>query len=211
MIAFIGDLHANYRKLQAILDEIAKRPQIVAVIQVGDWGWYTSVIPEFMMVKYPVPTYFVDGNHEDFIALPTGEGPQMIAPNCYYVPRGSVLTIDNRKIAFLGGAGSVDYQFNSRWSPLENILPAEAARLDGVDNVDILVTHCPPQSVIQRHFDPHNLLWFGLPITWKDKNADVIEDVWAKLGYPFNISGHMHRSVIGEKYRILDIEELFCL
>lgn len=211
MLAFIGDIHGDYDTLQAIMDEIAKRPEIKAIIQVGDWGWYEYFIPKFQNLTYTVPTYWVDGNHEDFTLLPKGEGPQEVAPNCFFVPRGTVIELDGRKVAFLGGAGSVDYQFNKHWSTLENILPEEAARLDGVDGVDILVTHCPPQSIIRQNFDPHNLMWFGLPVTWKDKNADIVERVWKDLKYPMNICGHMHRVVKAYQCRILDINELFCL
>jgi predicted phosphodiesterase len=210
-IAFIGDIHGDYYALQLILNEIAQRPEITAVIQVGDWGWYDYRVDKFKALTYPVPTYWVDGNHEDFTLLPQGEGPQEIAPNCYYMPRGSVLMIDGRKVAFMGGAGSVDAAYNHQWSELENILPQEIAKLNGVTGVDILVTHCPPQSTIQKHFDPHNLMWFGLPVTWKDPNADKIEALWKNLDYPQLICGHMHKQVTDYRVRILNINELFCL
>ena len=44
---------------------------------------------------------------------------------------------------------------------------------------------------------------------WTDPSAIVVEWAWQQLGKPPLIAGHMHRSVVWENVRILDINEIF--
>ena len=76
---------------------------------------------------------------------------------------------------------------------------------------DFFLTHIPPQSIIRAHFDPNNLKFFGLSPDWVDPNALIVQRLWEKWNFPMNYSGHMHASVIGLNYRILDIEELIAV
>jgi hypothetical protein len=75
----------------------------------------------------------------------------------------------------------------------------------------MLVTHDVPNSVCVAHFDDSGKLWFGVGLDWHDVNMDVIQRIWDRLGNPPIYSGHMHRSVIGPNYRILDINELLAV
>jgi len=164
-----------------------------------------------------VPVYFIDGNHDDCSRWTELTEVTRIwdDANLFYVPRGTVMEIDGRTIAFMGGAGSIDKHTRLRngwhWDEKENISPEEVLRL--MDNVkgktlDMLLTHCPPNSVIEEHFDPRQKLWFGVDLDWKDHNQDIIENIWKALDFPMIYSGHMHRRVVGDSHRILDINEL---
>lgn len=210
MLRVIGDIHGNYRRLLRLVEE-ALADGIFAVIQVGDFGWYRANVGFFEKHPLPLPVYFIDGNHEDHSLLQFDVVTEMYS-NLFFVPRGTVLELDGRRIACMGGAASVDKAYRLRngwhWSALEDITLAEAQRFDGVTDIDLFITHCPPQSVIQRHFDPMALQYFGLPPTWRDANADIIETLWNDWGNPLVISGHMHRTVVGPNYRILDIDEV---
>lgn len=211
MLGLVGDIHGAYEVLGAYNRKAKQNPEIKAIIQLGDIGWYPYYRPYFNALNLEVPTYFVDGNHENLPELVYLTEVTEMAPNLFYVPRGTVLELDGRRVAFLGGAASVDKAWRTAgkdWFPEEQIRDSDIHRFDFSQPVDMLITHCPPQRVIQKHFNPHNLLMFGLPIDWRDPSADKVEWVWMKFGYPMVYSGHMHKSVFGENYRILDIDEV---
>jgi predicted phosphodiesterase len=212
MISFLGDIHGNVGALAAVENELKRVPAIKAIIQVGDYGWYPFLRKKFEEFKPDIPIYWIDGNHEDFTDLYDKTEVTEMAPNQFYVPRGTVLELDGKKVAFLGGAGSVDYRVNRHWDIREVISDEQFARLDAVESVDVLVTHTPPTCIIQKHFDPMDLVrYFGLSIDWRDPSADKVEALWKRLGCPLTLSGHMHRSVVDGTARILNIAELYCL
>jgi len=216
MIALLGDIHGDFFMLGQLVRR-AKEKGATAVIQVGDFGYYPRLIAQLRQLDLVLPVYWIDGNHEAHEYFLDDENTQT-HDNVTFVPRGSVLDIDNRRIAFMGGAASVDKQiridYRMHWSPLEDIRPQDMDRmrteLAKVDNkVDMFITHVPTQSVIQKHFDPRVLRdYFGLPLTWRDPNADRVEELWNEMNKPPMYSGHMHRSVKDGNCRILNINEL---
>lgn len=216
MIGILGDIHGDFSMLSTNAHK-AKQKGAVALIQVGDFGYYPRMITQLRQLDLPLPVYWIDGNHEMHELFLDDENTQT-HENVTFVPRGSILEIDGRRIAFMGGASSVDKQirfdYGMHWSPLENIRPEDMIRmgtaLDLVDNkVDMFITHVPPQSVIQKHFDPRVLRdYFGLPITWQDPDADEVERIWNRIGNVPMYCGHMHRVVKEGNCRILNINEL---
>jgi Icc-related predicted phosphoesterase len=78
-------------------------------------------------------------------------------------------------------------------------------------NIDSLITHSPPSSVIAGHCPPLNRAYWHLPLDWENVSSDRIEELWNGLGNPQMYCGHMHRSVIANKCRILDINEVYTL
>jgi predicted phosphodiesterase len=215
-IMVVGDIHGDSRFLAQVADTIPERhPEVTAIIQVGDFGFYPGLIDDFQRVNSTVPIYAIDGNHEHFPMLTGITEVTEMFPNIFYVPRGTVLEIDGGRVAFCGGAASVDKDIRLRqkmsWFAEEQIQDSDIEKLDDVDSVDLLITHCPPQSVIQKNFDPRMLAMFGLPSSWRDPSADKIETLWERLGYPTLLCGHMHRSVQDRSCRILDINEVVLL
>lgn len=212
MIFFLGDIHGEFRLLRKA-HEIARAEGASAIIQVGDFGFRDGCEDDLERADFQVPIFAIDGNHDNFDYLGRFSGISEIASNVFYVPRGTLHEIDGRRIAFVGGASSVDKRFRlmrgEPWFPQEVVTDEDIARLNGVDSVDLLVTHVPPQCVIRRHFNPMVLVrYFGLPPDWKDPSADRIEMLWRRLGTPPLICGHMHRSVVDGVVRILDFAEL---
>jgi UDP-2,3-diacylglucosamine pyrophosphatase LpxH len=164
-----------------------------------------------------MPVYFIDGNHDHCTRWRNYEtvGKVFGNANLYYVPRGSVLEIDGRTIAFMGGAASIDKQWRLRdghfWDAHEEVTQADVDRLlknaEG-KNIDMFITHCPPNTLITEHFDPKNKLWFGVGLDWHDPSQTFIEEAWHKLGTPHIYSGHMHRHVETAVATILDINQI---
>lgn len=218
----VGDLHGIFDALRYLAEarmpgELEQLAPGEAVVQVGDFGFYEDRNPAIEKLELVAPVYAADGNHEDHSQLDLdAEEPYLYrgVPNLYYVPRGRAVTIEGRRVGFLGGASSVDkfIRLNRglHWSPREVPSAEQVARLmRNEPKLDILITHCPPQSVIDRHFDPQDLnTYFGLPVTWLDPTASMVEVVWNFYGRPPLYCGHMHRSVTHGNVRILDIEEV---
>lgn len=222
-IGFVGDIHGWFATLRNYAEELEGK--VSCLIQVGDFGLTASQLQLMASgdvdEKLKVPTYFIDGNHEYFETFYHHTEVAEISPNLFYVPRGTVMELDGKKIAFLGGAASIDKGYrlaqNLHWDARENILPTEVLRLyDNVTKddrpVDILVAHCPPNSVVKANFDARNKLAYGVSLDWQDPNLLVVEEVWKKLGQPQMFCGHMHRSVVFDSVkgsRILAENELF--
>jgi Icc-related predicted phosphoesterase len=232
MILLLGDIHGDWR----ILHDAIQKAELVgakALIQVGDLCMFRGGRTELgaklwdneknfrnILERSNVPVYFIDGNHDDCdrwlyhtdVTQVFGDIP------FYYIPRGTVIELDGKIIAFMGGASSINKKWSLRdgnhWTPLEDI------RQEDIDNllknakdkkIDMFITHIPPHSVVQEHFDNTAKLFFEVGLDWHDQNQDIIEDLWCKLGTPDIYSGHMHKRVVGINYRILDINELLAV
>lgn len=212
MLAFLGDIHGSTDQLIYAIDKI-KDSEVKALIQVGDFGYFPDRFKAFSIIHPEIPVYFIDGNHEHFPSLEKFTDVTEVFNNIFYVPRGTVLELDNRKLAFCGGAASVDKQIrlrqNMAWYPEEEITDEQLSRLDDVDEVDILVTHTPPNCIINYYFPQSGLVNWGLPVTWVDPSAVKIEKLWRRLRMPKLICGHFHRSILHDTIRILDINEIY--
>ena len=217
MLLLLGDIHGDYRVLQMAINEAVER-NAAAVIQVGDFGLFPDNEQYFYQVcQTDMPVYFVDGNHDDCTRWMNYEtvGKVFGNANLYYVPRGSVLELDNRTIAFMGGAASIDKQWRLKdghhWDENEEVTQEQCDILlqnCAGKTIDMFITHCPPQSMIDGHFNPMNKLFFDVGIDWHDPSQTFIEDVWHKMGTPYIYSGHMHRYVETAVATILDINQI---
>jgi len=216
-ILLLGDVHGDYRILQQAVDEAIAR-DATAVIQLGDFGLFPGNEQKFYQVcQSDIPIYFIDGNHDDCTRWMNYEtvGKVFGNSNLHYVPRGSVLEIDGRTIAFMGGAASIDKAWRLKdghhWDQNEEVTQADVDRLlknAAGKNIDMFITHCPPQTMINEHFDPRNKLWFGVGLDWHDPSQTFIEEAWHKIGTPQIYSGHMHRFVETATATILDINQI---
>lgn len=209
-LAFLGDIHGNLRRLHRAAAQAADAGAS-ALFQVGDCGWSLR----WERQDFPLPVYWIDGNHETWPALQLlldAEQPVRLSESFTYVPRGLVVDVGGIRVGCLGGASSVDAAWQRRlgvWNACETLRPAQATRLVGP--VDVLVTHTPPQVVIDAYFDPRDLQrFFGLDPSWRDPSATLVERTWERLGNPPLYCGHMHRAITHDAIRLLDCDEL-CL
>lgn len=221
MILLLGDIHGSAGILRRAL-EVSKESNAVAIIQLGDFGMFRDNEEWFRenIKDAHIPIYFIDGNHDD---CRRWDGLKEVTRiwddrELFYIPRGTVMELDGRMIAFMGGAASIDKKMrlenNMHWDSNENISPKHIERLYKNalgKKIDMFLTHCPPHSVIEKNFDPMQKLWFGVGIDWIDPNQNIIEDAWDKLNYPPIYSGHMHKRVQGKDYRILNINEVLAV
>lgn len=210
---FIGDTHIADEMLAKM---VADSPLDSTIIQVGDIGFW----PEwaYRYVRLPRPIYFIEGNHDHIPSFADIKEPTAVWPDLIYVPRGTVLELEGKRIGFLGGATSVDRRWRQHntgfngWYDGEDVTLADVDRLIANGPVDLLVTHCPPNCTIERNFErPGFLSAFGLPTNWVDSSALEVERAWKSLGEPPLFCGHMHRVVKDGNVRILNINEVLTL
>ena len=203
MIAFIGDVHRAFDRLAG---EVAALPiNVEAAIQVGDLGLHQDDLDPtgLGLPALARPVYYVTGNHDHEPSYRGISRPTEMAPNLVFVPRGTVLELDGRRIAFLGGGDSViDRAVRHRgvdWWPEEQVTMEDVARFEGVGRVDLLVCHTPPAFVY--HFfelDP-------------DPSALAVGRAWQMMGRPQVVCGHLHKPrtvscvrVLGELEVLID-------
>jgi len=225
MILLLGDIHGDYKVMERAID-LAGQVGAAAIIQVGDFclfrGHGMDNEEQFKNVlnRSSVPVYFIDGNHDDCTRWISYTEVSQVYPDIpfYYIPRGTVMELDGRTIAFMGGAASIDKKWSladgMHWDENELISDEQYTRmLNNAEGktIDMFITHCPPNSVIEEHFDNSAKLQFDVGLDWEDPTQKQIETLWHALGTPMVYSGHMHRVVKGMTYRILDINELLAV
>lgn len=220
MITLLGDIHGIWYDLRKAIS-IVQEENSAAIIQVGDFGLmgddHNNEVVRQICRESDIPVYFIDGNHDNCSHWAQFTKVTRIwdDSNLHYIPRGHVMEIDGRTVAFMGGAGSIDkairLERRDHWDAREDINTDDVIRLwrntAGVQ-LDHFIVHCPPQSIIDKHFDPFYKLHFRVPVDWIDPNCVTIEHLWENLGKPYMYAGHMHRRVAGEDFRILDIGEV---
>lgn len=220
-ILLVGDLHGEafwFRQAyQRALDEGAS-----AIIQVGDFGLMRENEHLFREIaaEFTLPFYFIDGNHDDCERWSNYEHVVAVfrAHNLFYIPRGSVFEVDDRKFLCVGGAASIDKEIRLRngwhWTPKENIsddfVDTILEKMHGV-TIDAMITHAPPLSVADRFFDSIEKIKFGVGLDWFDPNMKRIEHIWKTLGSPRLYCGHMHRTLDENNCRILNINEFLLI
>lgn len=183
MIVLLGDVEgATHVAMPIIAKAKGWQPGPVPILQVGDLGWHPDRPPR----RPPWPIHFIEGNHDHLPSLLRYAKPTEVAPGWIYCPRGSVLEIDGRTVGFLGGARSIDRRVREEgvsWWPEEEPTREDAERLMGREDIDLLVTHSPPASVVAA---------MGKTPTEGERTSAIIEDLWRSLGRPSLVCGHMH-------------------
>ncbi len=221
MIFVVGDIHGQHEVLQK-MNRFCTPDDII--IQVGDFSTNvnTKAIYEQLYPPVVAKVLYIDGNHEDHDLIDTWpkDGPYEVAKNLFYVPRGTVLTLEGFRIGFLGGAESIDkYRRNKEgeaktWWAQEGIRQEDVDRLvqnaGGVD-LDVLITHAPPNSAKMGLFPMVDTEHWGLPSNWTDQSCQLV-DVAMVLTNPKKVfCGHMHKSVKINNVQILAINEVVSL
>lgn len=207
----IGDIHGDWTRLWDLLRLLNPQDRGV-IVQVGDLALCDAFIQAYEqrapVLLRNVHTYVIEGNHEYFPFFRDRDKPWEMARGLTYMPRGSVLKIGRKRIGFLGGGFSIDHMYRTPnhkwyWPDDEEVTTRDIAKFDKVDHLDLLVTHTPPQSVIERNFDRRILNSFGYHPEWVDSSAVLVDFLWQRLRFPKLVCGHMHKAVRDGNCRIL--------
>ena len=216
MIYILGDIHGDWNRLHWLAQKV--QPEDI-VIQVGDFGIYHSRLMHLRKMfpnGFPCKVYVVDGNHEDFNEINpwSKDEPTEFHINFFYMPRGYVMDIEGELFGFLGGAESVDKAWRT---PGVDWFAEERVSQDDVDKLihnlngrelDVLVSHSPPEFVNKANFPPLNEHDWGLPLGWIDESAWKVSKAYWAVKPKKMYCGHMHKPVLHGNVRIVDIDEL---
>jgi hypothetical protein len=200
----LGDVHGEWGKLNEFINK--KKPY--AIYQTGDFGWWPGHKGfEIDIIKNgKTKIFWCDGNHENHDDLERirnehpdaikSNSPIEVAPNIFYCPRGTVITLeDGRKMMFFGGASSIDKKWRTPgydWFSGEDIRPHDLDSLDEIGDIDI--SHTCPESFIGG-------IWAKNPVGMWDKKNDsangylewILEHHHPKLW----VLGHFHSFTTG--------------
>ena len=202
----VGDSHGNQEHIHAVV-AVAKENDFDMIVHVGDFGfWPVHPVNRFveltekLAVQAGLPFLVIDGNHD----YPGNEEDDingfrswkfdpdtLLKPGVKWMPRGTVLVIDGKRVMFLGGGISVDLKHRkegySWWaSEILSEEDIEACRKQG--EVDILLSHdrmgIPP--VLHQ-------LSFGITVdemivVQEHRFRQILQEVNPKL----HIHGHFH-------------------
>lgn len=156
-ILIVGDVHGQLFDLAEMLSRAKSELRVGAALQVGDFGFFPEILDPEAELRFPVPVYAIDGNHENHPWLSTCVADGTTRKwrdrlNLHYQPRGSLARIDKTTVGFLGGALHVDrpQHFDSTNGVANYILNEDIEKALGVFNgarPDIIVTHSCPSGI----------------------------------------------------------------
>jgi len=185
----LGDSHGDpYFMRRAV--SAAKDHDCDCIFQVGDFGyWPRDTRTSTMFLKdYGLPVVFLDGNHEDHDELEKfTEDINEVAPNIFYIPRGSVHEISGKRILFIGGAYSIDWKSRVKgidWFPQEQITQEQLEKCLEHKNIDMVLTHDCPMSC--------NIVG-ALNYPSSIHNREKLQKVQDALSPDFWFFGHYHK------------------
>jgi predicted phosphodiesterase len=157
-IIVCGDVHGNWYDLKVVLDQAVRKYNVDACIQVGDFGFYPNTFDRYRNMKFCVPIYVIDGNHEnhEWLKRSISKGESNTwkdAHNIFFISRGSTMVFDNIKMGFMGGAMNVDSkQYGSSKKrttnyPLNVEIKEAINAFNSFGKLDFLFTHSCPHSI----------------------------------------------------------------
>lgn len=224
MIYVTGDMHGSLRGEEVfhttdMEDSVRSRPDLMetmtsedALIVLGDFG-YTWDKHTLSTYNYTVPTFAVDGNHDNFITLnkcPTtsmlGREVGVIKDRVYRLKTGEVYDFNGIKAFVFGGALSIDKALRTpykSWWPEE--IPTREDYRKALENlervnwdIDVFLAHTCPEDVCEHLFrypykitDPTEKMLSELEFEIKLHNPNA--------NYKF-LFGHHHSFRLSDKY-----------
>lgn len=150
----IGDTHGDFRYLELLIKQYKAKNVFIC----GDFGYWPINDKEFMcpFINNNAKIYFCDGNHENHFALGKllkkygKKNPIEVCENIYYMPRGSILNLNGKKILFMGGAESMDKHLripHFDWFPEESITINQINALKKT-KIHTVISHAAPRFVL---------------------------------------------------------------
>jgi len=189
------------------------------LIILGDFGFIWDVIETKWELYYkewfdkkPWTTLFVCGNHENHKRLLQldessflGGKVGVVSDSIFYLKRGEIYTIDNKRILTIGGAKSHDKEGRTEdisWWKEEEI--SEEQKNNAIsnlkkngNNVDYIFAHTLPDSIVQK---------VGFKFSYKRNNCSVsnfLDNIIQSVTFKEFYCGHWHEEIDDGKYHVL--------
>lgn len=207
MIFITGDVHGEYDLRKFGKEEFPFQSELTKkdyMIICGDFGflWDESKTEKYWLRwldSKPWTTLWIDGNHENYNLLKrykiedwNGGQIQKITDSIYHLCRGSLFTIEDKKIFAFGGAESHDKEFRipgrtvwrEEMPSLKEMTHGAEVLNDNDWKTDIVITHSLPSFILEK--------LEMTDIYRKNELTDYFEKVNRKLDFDLWFSGHYH-------------------
>jgi UDP-2,3-diacylglucosamine pyrophosphatase LpxH len=161
----LGDIHGEWSVILNHLHRVSefdlKEKDKVCYIQVGDFGMgYNTKEKEFAklkilneeLVKHNSDLFIIRGNHDDpewFVADKYAECKEELT-NIFFVPDYTVLNIDLENILFVGGAVSIDRNYNKMYGGKyweKEVVNFDFELVKNLRDIDRMICHTSPDFV----------------------------------------------------------------
>jgi predicted phosphodiesterase len=218
-IAVVGDIHGHWLELREAILTLHASSALDLVLQVGDAQPVRDALdlsympgPEkhralgnFAQVigPWPIPTWFISGNHEPFNYLESMPEGGLLLENLEYLGRHFSRTVGNLHFAGVSGIFSPKYCDLPRtaWpfpqggsKQASYFRRKEVAALASAGPTDLLLMHeWPAQMESARRHD-----W---PKRWAKVGCDALGALVSVLQPRFVLCGHMHHAVVHQAGR----------
>jgi hypothetical protein len=220
MIYIHGDSHGDFTRFIRTVKELDPTD---ILIHVGDFGFYPdciSVLEKEFKNGLPCKVFAIDGNHENFKYLYTFKvvnGLRKIINNLYHVPRGTIMKLQNKTFAFMGGGESIDVVFRKKdtsWWEEERITDFDVNTI--IENckditVDYLISHVCTDIFAKTFLPNLDKDSFLLPQDWRDISMEKMTTIVNSINPKMHIFGHIHDSIRTPNQISVDIDEIFPL
>jgi len=220
MIAVVADVHGREDRFKLedsyLLQRLERLPDYVIVA--GDFGlpWYLNDVDEELKKWYeqkPYEIIVVPGNHENYSAitrLPKIARHNALlrkyGTNIFFVDRNQVLNLEGKTFYCFGGAVSVDAHVRIpyvSWWPEEEATTADFLAmkkvLKNVKEVDYIIAHTAPSSVIERLFK-------NAVKSCTDTTARILDYLVEQVAFKAFLFGHFHQDMQWGLYRCLNLD-----
>ena len=147
-VAILGDIHGDLEYLDYALGA-ARLIGVELVIQVGDLGLGFDADFQDQIIEATkhndMPLWAIRGNHDS----PEMFSQHIVLMNFNIIPDGFITTIGNTRVAFVGGAVSIDRTArvpHVSWWPEERVNPSVINQIvmNSSDTADVLISHEAP-------------------------------------------------------------------
>lgn len=153
-VLVFGDWHGNTEWASYALNTLLPQHTPDLILHVGDFGiWPNSdflYMVEDILSSFNTHMWFIDGNHEYFpyITQYDSKYDGQVTPHIRHIKRGTLHTLGNSVVGFLGGAVSIDKfwrtpgvdYFEDERITLEDVKP-----LINIPDMDVLISHEAPE------------------------------------------------------------------
>ena len=206
MISIAGDLHGDMQELTAYIRK--KKP--VLVIQLGDFGFWPNATRFRDIEDIKSPVWFIDGNHENHMALAKHIHPIVKGCGVEYLPRATVRDLPTGERAlFMGGAASIDKHLRTPgydWFSEETICERDMEKLPDTD-IEVVFSHTCPDFILKQV-----LRKCKGKSELKDPSTTYLQQVHDRYKPHTWYFGHWHKSFeinyAGTQFHCLDIQEI---
>jgi hypothetical protein len=216
---FLGDIHGQWdvivNHLRKVSEFVLDEKKNVCYIQVGDFGiGYNTPEKEIKklhilndeLVNQDSDLFIIRGNHDDpewFIEDKKIEYKEQLT-NIFFVPDYTVLNIDFENILFVGGAVSIDRNYNKMnggkyWE--DEVVKFDFDFVKNIREIDRMVCHTSPDFVepltfsnlVYRYAMNDDLL-LGDLITERENMTKLVTEVMNNNKLKGFYYGHFHRN-----------------